>query len=208
MKILFVFAHIDDAEIYCGGTMLKLKQKKIDFDVCVCCSNSKDKNLRLEELKEVKKICDYNLIDLSLEDGCLEFQKDKKIALKKMIFDYDLVITMNNKDYHADHRLISNTVKELASFKVPVIECDTLNGQNTSNPYIFNDITYFFEKKFNIIKCYKSQNPNYCNLARIINNFRGVQLSGNPDNFYEVFFASEYHFNHIKEILDNVFGEL
>ena len=25
MKVLFVFANIDDAEIYCGGTMLKLK---------------------------------------------------------------------------------------------------------------------------------------------------------------------------------------
>lgn len=35
MKVLFVFAHIDDAEIYSGGTMLKLKDKNIDFNVCL-----------------------------------------------------------------------------------------------------------------------------------------------------------------------------
>jgi len=207
MKVLFVFAHIDDAEIYCGGTILKLKDKNIDFNVCVCCTNSIDKDKRLKELEKVQTLCNYKIIDLGLDDGCLEISKNKKCELKNLIYEHDIVITMNGDDYHADHRLISQIVKSLASFKVPVLECDTLNGQNTKNPYIFNDITKFIETKCSMINCFKSQNSQYSSISKVVNNFRGVQLSGNPNNFYEIFFGSVYHFKDVKKILDIIFGD-
>lgn len=207
MKVLFVFAHIDDAEIYCGGTMLKLKDKNIDFNVCICCTNSINKDERLKELETVQTLCDYNFIDLGLEDGCLEISKDKKCELKNIIYEHDIVITMNGNDYHADHRLVSKIVKELASFKVPVLECDTLNGQDTLNTYIFNDITKFTDLKCKMIKCFKSQNPQYSSISKVVNNFRGVQLTGNPNNYFEIFFSSTYHYKEIKKILDFIFGD-
>lgn len=131
-RILVVFAHPDDAEIYCGGTIARLTSDGKEVRVVKMSSGNKGsrqeqiteehlKNLREKEdatAMEVLGVSDENNIYLGLGDG--EITNDMSVIelLVKQIrlFKPDLVITHNPEDViirfdkgvnwvnHRDHR--------------------------------------------------------------------------------------------------------
>ncbi|MFC1622006.1 PIG-L deacetylase family protein [Patescibacteria group bacterium] len=131
-RILVVFAHPDDAEIYCGGTIARLTQdsKKVRI-VKVSSGNkgSREDNISERDLKALREkedseamkvlgIASEDNIYLNLGDG--EINNDIKtielLAKQIRIFKPDLIITHNPEDViikfdendswvnHRDHR--------------------------------------------------------------------------------------------------------
>lgn len=131
-KILFVFSHPDDADIYAGGTIARLVQN--GKEVCVVKmtlgnkgsrqENITEKDLATQRLEEDKKameilgIKEHNNIYLNLSDGEIEDNSETREKIVKIIrtFKPDLVVTHNPEDKiirwsddfnyvnHRDHR--------------------------------------------------------------------------------------------------------
>lgn len=119
----------------------------------------------------------------------------------------NLIITHNPRDYHTNHVLVSESVKRIASYRIPVIYTDTLNG-NDCMPDLFCDITDCMAKKIGLIKIHQSQikKCNYINICEIVNHYRGIQYFGKPEKYCEAYcMSSHYHLGQVAELINNVF---
>ena len=131
-KILAIFAHPDDAELYAGGTLARLIEAGKDVRIVKVTSGDKRsrqekissqelKTIRLEEDRQSMNklgISDENNIYLNIEDGSVENspQVISGVARQIRIFHPDIIITHNPEDIiirfdqginwvnHRDHR--------------------------------------------------------------------------------------------------------
>lgn len=212
MKVLFVFAHPDDVEIYCGGLLNKLYDKNVEIKVCCVANRQTDK--RYEEIRR-NEMCnsmetlgvETDFIDIC--DGKVGYRNEDFNKLCSYIYTIDpnLIITHNNKDYHADHRSVSNMVYDSASYKYPVLMSDTLCG-NSHEPEYFCDITNYMKKKIELISNYESQLKlcNYIQIVAVLNSFRFLQYTGKTEGYCEGYSAfSKYHYKELENILNILF---
>ena len=210
MKILAIGAHPDDIEIFMYGLLCLFKQKNYNLNLLVVTDGSrggtKFKNLKKiradESLKALKKIGIPKF--LNLPDGELGLNISHKTELKLTIDNIspDLIITHYKKDYHSDHRILSNYVKNIAGHNIPVLYCDTMMGINFK-PNIYFDITDCFKEKSDAILCHESQNPKrFVKLAKLMNSYRSAQCNANFSSYAEAYyFKPSFPFTDISSIL-------
>lgn len=182
MNIAFVTAHPDDAEIFCGGTMIKYIQNKHKVTIIIATNGEvgsptlpKEEiaKIRYEEAKEGAKIIGADLIWLGYPDEFLFDCRETRIAVLNALrkANADVVFTHYQDYYNCDHNTISKIVNDVGIL-LTVRNIETEHPPTKTNPYLyfmdtvvgigFNpeeyvDITDVFETKKKALLSHKSQ---------------------------------------------------
>ena len=175
LDILVFAAHPDDAELGCGGTIIKHTSNGfsvgvIDLTKGELGTRGSDK-IRLEEAEAASKIMNLTLREnLSFDDGF--FVNDdlhKKVIIKKIRkYRPDIILTNAPSDRHPDHARASQLTID-SCFLSGLEKIDTNQKIwrpkaiyhyiqfNNLNPDFVVDITKQFDQKIDAVKSYKSQ---------------------------------------------------
>lgn len=205
MTVLFIFAHPDDIEYFCGGTIMKLIKKK-NVHIKLCCATGQYSSIRYNELLEASKLMNILPDILEIEDGKLlnSTKNNEKVFNYIVKYKPNIVFTHNINDYHQDHKNLVKIVENAVSFKCPIIQSDTLNGQDFQ-PVYFNNITTNMKNEIELLSYHKSQidKLDYITMTQIINQFRGLQSTGKTNTFCEAFAPlSNYHISEVNQIMN------
>jgi LmbE family N-acetylglucosaminyl deacetylase len=136
IRILCLGAHCDDIEIGCGGTLLTLTAAKREIEIYWLVFSS-DERRKQEALKSaaifLENIPRRTVFVDSYCDGFLPYIgsaiKDRFEQLKNE-FTPDLILTHHGRDFHQDHRLISeltwNTFRDhlILEYEIPKYDGD------------------------------------------------------------------------------------
>ena len=177
MKLdILVFAFLsDDAELGCGGTIIKhtsngFKVGVIDLTKGELGTRGSDK-IRLEEAEAASKIMNLTLREnLGFDDGFFVNDDLHKQVLIEKIRNYrpDIILTNAPSDRHPDHARASQLTID-SCFLSGLEKIDTNQKVwrpkaiyhyiqfNNLNPDFVVDITKQFDQKIDAVKSYKSQ---------------------------------------------------
>ncbi len=159
LKITYIGAHIDDAELWAGGTLLNYKDNGHQVNVII--RDTQDK-LRKKEQEESSIVSGFD-VSYYKTVGLL---RDRLTAVIP-----DILITHWDEDSHPDHRQTSldvlRAVKQCwIKHKKPTqfFFCDTYNklglyGEFSPTKYV--DVSSVIERKRSMIMPFKSQGPEF-----------------------------------------------
>ncbi len=167
--------HPDDAEMGCGGLLLKLKDKGyrtgiIDLTRSELSTNG-NLETREEEIKEASKILGLDIREnLGLEDANIKNDYDSRLKVINAIRKYrpELVLIPFWRDRHPDHENSYKLLKDaifisglrkfktgLDSYRPDVVINYMLHYE--FKPSFIVDISQYYDKKFSAVAAYKSQ---------------------------------------------------
>jgi N-acetylglucosamine malate deacetylase 1 len=181
LDILVLAVHPDDAELGCGGTILKhiaqgAKVGMLDFTVGELGTRGSGP-LRLKEAEEASKILGFSVREnLGFRDGFFKNDEAHQLALIQKIRKYRPNIILSNalEDRHPDHGR-ANLLATEACFYSGLKKVITLDENNQEQeawrpPHVYSyiqdryidpdfvvDITPFWEQKKAAILAFKSQ---------------------------------------------------
>ena len=180
VDILVILAHPDDAELCCAGTLLSsiedgLKVGMVDLTKGELGTRGSDK-IRLEEAADAAKVIGAEFrFNLGLRDGFISSDEESLIKVVEQIREHKpkIIITNSRKDRHPDHEAASRLVKK-ACFLSGLVKIETNSNSKNQMPWrpksilytiqndyvkpdFIIDITNFYDKKVEAIKCFKSQ---------------------------------------------------
>lgn len=186
LDVLVLSVHPDDAELGCGGTVIKMvaEGKKvgiIDLTRGELGSRGSAK-IRATEAAEASKIMGIHVRDnLGFRDGFFTNDESHQLAIIQAIRNYqpEIIITNAPKDRHPDHGRASNLVRD-ASFLSGLRKIETNSNGKTQEhwrpkkvfffiqdtylqPDFVIDITPYHEQKMQAIQAYGTQfyNPTH-----------------------------------------------
>jgi len=183
MNVLFVGAHPDDIETFCGGTAARYRERGDKLFFCVATNGNVGSSIlppdeiaaiRHDEAKAGAAVLGGELIWLDFDD---EFLIDSRETRLKFIEAFrtarpDVVFCHWRNDYNPDHSISGYIVDEcihmagVPNIKTnskpfvkipPVYYMDTPAGVNFE-PELYVDITDTFETKIEMVGKHKSQN--------------------------------------------------
>jgi LmbE family N-acetylglucosaminyl deacetylase len=172
MKLMAVMAHPDDAEIWCGGTLILHAEKGDTVRICAL-SYSEGSTRGREALEGAKRMgCEVEL--LGLMDTSIRDSDEAAEKLRSSIdsFRPDTIITHWFDDMHPDHEatfrvlrrafvcgFLGNSMDDIKATP-RIFCCDTYNSLGLHGPFEpdnFVDVTDIWEKKKAAIKAHESQ---------------------------------------------------
>lgn len=182
MGTLLVFApHPDDAEIFCGGVILKYLAMGWRVVIIIVTSGNRGHlkippeelaKLRRQEAEKAAKITGAEVIWLGWEDTTIEVNlvnRNRIIETTRQVRP-DLVLAPDPQDYHSDHRALGELVVNAGYLVgVPLLETKSpacpppkvyfyeTHGGINFQPERWVDISAFFSKKTEMLKCHQSQ---------------------------------------------------
>ncbi|GIV27494.1 MAG: bacillithiol biosynthesis deacetylase BshB1 [Bacteroidia bacterium] len=185
LDILAFGAHPDDVEISCAGTILKHVEMGYKVGIIDLTGGELgtrgNKELRLQEASKAAELLGVTIREnLHMRDGFFRNDEEHQLKIIQKIRQYQPEIILANAptDRHNDHGRAAQLVKE-AAFLSGLIKVETeYNGQKQKawrprsvyhyiqdyylEPSFVVDISNYFEKKMEVLKCYASQfyNPN------------------------------------------------
>jgi LmbE family N-acetylglucosaminyl deacetylase len=185
--ILAIFAHPDDAEMLCAGTLLLMK--KAGWDVHIATMTPGDKGTAVHSIKEISDIRKEEAVKAAKLAGgtytCLGFEDvyilyncesiNRTTALMRNVKP-SVVITASPNDYMIDHEVTSRIV-QTACFSAGIKNMDVKEKPYDFIPYlyysdpveskdifgrnidvpIYIDITGVMNTKEKMLACHKSQ---------------------------------------------------
>ena len=177
MNILAIFAHPDDVECCCAGTLLKYKQAGHKIFIALTTSGNTGSNnipsreeiaaTREKEQLEAAKYLDAQVMFLGYEDEFLFDTPDTRRAVLTAIrwADPDVIITHHPLDYSTDHNMTAKLVTEvLLSVGGKHHNADLPPIQKAPQVFFaatcgkaFVDISDVIETKLTMLRCHKSQ---------------------------------------------------
>lgn len=183
MNILFVGAHPDDIETFCGGTAARYNERGDNLFFCVATNgNVGSSTLPPEEIAAIRReeaeagagVLGAELIWLDFDDEFLMDTRETRLAFINAfrIARPDVVFCHWRNDYNPDHSISGYIVDEcihmagVPNIKTtepptdkipPVYFMDTPAGVNFE-PEIYVDITTTFAKKVEMVGKHVSQN--------------------------------------------------
>jgi len=186
-KVLAVFAHPDDVELMCAGTLALLKKKGCEIHIATMTPGDKGTAVHsVEEIIKIRKaeaIKSASLLNasyycLGYMDVFIFYDRDsisKTTTLIRQI-QPDIVFTASPRDYMVDHEMTSLIVQsscfacgmknmelsEEAFEPVPYLYySDAMEGNdklgNPLQPSIYVDISEMITIKENMLACHESQ---------------------------------------------------
>lgn len=180
LDVLIFSAHPDDAELGCGGTILKLVNSGKKAGIIELTQGELSTGgsvvLRQKEAQKASSILGIKIRhNIGLEDGNIQNTGADRLKLIKLIRLYkpELIFLPYHKDRHPDHIHASEIVKESA-FYSGLSKIRTVYNKKTQlshrpakliyymqtytfEPSFITDISKEFEKKMKAINCYGSQ---------------------------------------------------
>ncbi len=175
IDIIAFSAHPDDAEMGCGGLLLKLKDRGYKTGIIDLTrgelSTNGDLKIRAEETEKATQILNLDVRDnLGLEDGNLinNLQSRKKIVGAIRKYRPGMVIIPYKKDRHPDHENAHKLLKDsIFAAGLSRFEPDAKNHRPhiiasymlhyEFKPSFIVDISDYFKKKMKAVTCYRSQ---------------------------------------------------
>jgi LmbE family N-acetylglucosaminyl deacetylase len=169
LRVLGIFAHPDDAEIWAGGTLLAHRLLGDSTAICVLTHGD---DPRADEARRGADLLQARLIHLAFRDRELPVAQGTVEAVAAVLAEErpHLLITHWRDDSHPDHR----TVWQIATAAVMLAEvenelralvsCDTYNGAGLSGhfqPDYAVDVSGIWEEKLAAIHAHASQGPDY-----------------------------------------------
>lgn len=161
-KLLTVFAHPDDAEIWAGGSLAKWNA--LGGKSLILCFNVDEKRIREGQMGAKILGSDFK----ALQSNPLLSEKNINLVRDTVTeYEPDILITHHRDDTHPEHRnifqLVSNATvnTKINTGKPNMLLCaDTYNEillESTFNPNVYIDISSYFIKKIEAIEQHKSQ---------------------------------------------------
>lgn len=185
MDILAFGAHPDDVEISCAGTILKHVQLGYKVGIIDLTGGELgtrgSKELRLEESEKAMQLLGVVFREnLNMRDGFFKNDEEHQLKIIQKIRQYqpDIILTNAPLDRHNDHGRAAQLIKEAAFLSgLPKIETYLYGDKQEAwrpkavyhyiqdyyiEPDFVVDISEFYQKKMEVLKCYASQfyNPN------------------------------------------------
>jgi len=176
LDFLVIAAHPDDAELGCGGTILKLisLNKKIGIlDLTKGELGTRgNAEIRDQEASKASQILGISVREnLGFRDGFFTNDEVHKLKLIHAIRKYkpDIIFAPALSDRHPDHSNAAILVRDACFLSgLPKINTENIDAwrpklllhyiqNNYRQPTFVIDITPFFEKKIEAIKAYSSQ---------------------------------------------------
>ena len=178
-RVMAVVAHPDDAEIFGGGTFLKLRalgKRGVLVDLTDGGSGTRGSaSIRAKEAAKAAKALGMERVCLGEPDGKLQNTLDAQWKLIEAIrrFRPRIIFTHHFSEEHSDHGVTAQIVKE-AAFRAGISRLDCKGepwrpkrlfyavGATSVIPSFCVDVTPYWESKQRVIRCYESQfhNPN------------------------------------------------
>lgn len=168
MHVLIICAHPDDAEIFCGGSIVAWQKMGMKVLVMIATDGSKGGrgeaedliNQRRQEAQSAAVLLGHDLLFLGFVDGSLAYGSELAHKISSYIEDNRpaLVITHSPNCYHADHRACAEAALAGVNFHAPLLYFDTMMGTG-SLPNFYIDISKYQDLKEKSILCHRSQDP-------------------------------------------------
>lgn len=177
MNILAIFAHPDDVEWYCAGTLLKYKKAGHKIFIAQTTSGNTGSNelgsrdeiaaVREAELLESARHLDAQVRFLRFEDeGLFDTPETRRAVLTAIRWARpDVILTHNPRDLSTDHNMTARLVVEvilsvggkLHSADLPPIDEDPQIFFEGTKAFV--DISEEMDEKLEMLRCHKSQIP-------------------------------------------------
>lgn len=175
MNILAIFAHPDDVEWSCGGTLLKYRQAGHKIFIALTTSGNTGSNvvpsreenaaIRENEQLEAAKFVDAEVMFLRFED---EFLFDTPASRRAVLTairwaNPDVIFTHNPRDWSTDHNMTARLVSEvLLSVGGRHHDADLPPIDKKPNLFFegkkcFVNISEQMETKMKMLRCHSSQ---------------------------------------------------
>lgn len=204
MKILVLSPHADDAELGCGGSIIKFLEMghELLWVVFSVAEESLPEHLPSDTLKK-EFLNIMSKLNLKEENYMVynfkvrHLNEHRQEVLENLIkirnsFNPDLVIIPSLNDYHQDHCVIANEAVRAFKTNASIVGYELPWNHVTfdTNLFIKLDRSHI-EKKFNLLKNYESQflkKRNYFSQEYIfgIANVRGTQCNADYAEAFEV----------------------
>lgn len=180
LDVLAIVAHPDDAELAFGGTILKMKAEGYSVGIADMTAGELGSRgsaaIRATEAAAAADMFGLDArVNLGLADGFFEQDKDSLLTVIRAIrrFRPKLIITNATGDRHPDHGR-ANALIHRAAFLSGLLKIETeIEGKpqekwrpqrvissiqdNYMEPDFVVDITPYFDKKMEVIRCFASQ---------------------------------------------------
>jgi LmbE family N-acetylglucosaminyl deacetylase len=212
MKVLFVGAHPDDAEIFAFGSLLAWHAAGAEVALAVATDGAAGGQQPPSTLRAVRRAeAEAAAGPLGTVPHFLDFPDGRLVADRPLIeavgalvarLRPDLVLTHAPNDYHAGHRALSAAVAQAVSFAAPLLYADTLGGTGFA-PTHWIDVTATFDAKCAAIRAHASQDPErFVAAATRQAAFRAGECNASPDARAEAFrFEPRFPFADIRALL-------
>ncbi len=209
--VVVFMAHPDDAEIFCGGSVLAWVGMGVRVTLVVATDGSRGgtdapeilKLKRAEEARAGAAALGAGLVLMGRMDGGLFADTGFATAAGAVMHELapDLIVSHAPNDYHTDHRVVARVALEVASYRQPVLWADTMLGTGFQ-PTHYVDVTAHQPAKEAAILCHASQDPEvFVDRARLTGRFRAGQC-GDDAGFAEAFRHEPiYPFADIRDLL-------
>ena len=198
LKVMFIGAHPDDAEIYCFGTLFAYAERHAEIVLVLATAGeggltarSKHQPLaitRMAEAEQAAAMLMARVIQLGMEDGGLG---PNRVSLMRKLTDFiifekpNVILTHSPNDYHPDHRVLSAAVSFAAADRVPVFFIDNMKGRNFTPTHYVN-IKQYHAQKMLALRQHQSQKPRrYVLAATALAADRGFAATGRTDAMME-----------------------
>jgi LmbE family N-acetylglucosaminyl deacetylase len=199
LRVLCLGAHPDDLEIGCGGTILKLAEGKIPFDVTwVVFSGNDERRREATDSANVflTQAARREVIVREFQDGFFPYTggeiKEYFEVLKKRVAA-DLIFTHYRHDLHQDHRVISeltwNTFRNhlILEYEIPKYDGD----MGSPNAFVELDESTSRRKIDTILAFFQTQERRHWfseDLFLSILRLRGMECAA-PSGYAEAFYC-------------------
>jgi LmbE family N-acetylglucosaminyl deacetylase len=168
--VLAVFAHPDDAELTCFGTLGLLKNRGYRVLVGILTDGLAGLaptgiNNRVAEAEVASALMGFELLRGALPDGDLQYSSQLIIQIESWVHEHEPAIVITH-DYdpsgidHQDHIAVARAVLNVAHRKPQIellLQVEPSRGSRSFEPNAFVEVGAFAAKKRAAIACHKSQ---------------------------------------------------
>lgn len=168
--VLAVFAHPDDAELTCFGTLGVLKSRGYRVLVGIVTDGlaglARDGAInRVQEAERASAVMGFELLRGALPDGDLQYSSRLIMQVEQWVCDYEPAIVITH-DYdpagidHQDHIAVARAVLNVVHRKSEIellLQVEPSRGSRSFEPNAFVEVGAFAANKLAAIACHVSQ---------------------------------------------------